>query len=153
MTESYEQCFSLRVPSSKENLAMIRSFVNSVGNRSGLSQSEVDLLELAVDEACANVIEHAYGGADATKDVSVRATIDDDAIQIEVVDRGKGFNPDAVPVKSVSQLVQERASGGLGMRLMKQLMDEVHYQMIPGVKNELRMVKRINKSSSKDKAE
>ena len=43
------------------------------------------------------------------------------------------------------QLAAERKSGGLGMRLMKALMDEVHYEIVPGKKNELRMVKRLHK--------
>jgi anti-sigma regulatory factor (Ser/Thr protein kinase) len=42
-------------------------------------------------------------------------------------------------------MVADRRSGGLGMRLMKTLMDEVHYQIIPGQKNELRMIKRLTK--------
>ena len=141
---SIERTFSLQVPSSTENLAMIRDFVNGIGTRAGLSATELAKLELAVDEACANVIEHAYG-PDVTKEVSVRATLDDDTIHIDVVDTGKGFDPTAVSQKEVDQLVAERKSGGLGLRLMNTLMDEVHYEVIPGQKNELRMVKRLKK--------
>ena len=47
--------------------------------------------------------------------------------------------------KNPEQLVEERKSGGLGMRLMKTLMDEVHYEVIPGQKHELRMIKRLKK--------
>ena len=139
-----ERTFSLQVPSSTENLAMIRDFVNGIGVRAGLSASEVAQLELAVDEACANVIEHAYG-PEVTKEVSVRATLDEDTVQIDVVDTGKGFDPALIPTLSLDDLVAERRSGGLGMRLMKTLMDEVHYEVIPGHKNELRMIKRLKK--------
>jgi serine/threonine-protein kinase RsbW len=139
-----ERTFLLKVPSSTENLAMIREFVNSIGTRAGFSLAEVAKLELAVDEACANVIEHAYG-PDVVKEVSVRATLDDDAVQIDVVDTGKGFDPSAVLTKTVDELVAERKSGGLGMRLMKSLVDEVHYEVIPGQKNELRMIKRLKR--------
>lgn len=89
---------------------MIRDFVANVGERAGLPPGAVAKLELAVDEACSNVIEHAYG-RDQTREVSIRATVED--------------------------LVAKRSSVGLGMRLMKSLMDEVHY--------ELRMVKRVRK--------
>jgi len=141
---SIERTFSLQVPSNTENLAMIRDFVNGIGTRAGLPASDVAKIELAVDEACANVIEHAYG-PEVTKEVTVKATIDDETVQIEVVDTGKGFDPALVSQKNLEQLVAERKSGGLGMRLMKTLMDEVHYEVIPGQKNELRMVKRLKK--------
>ncbi len=141
---SIERHFALHVPSSTENLVMIRDFVSAVGQQAGLTQSEVYKLELAVDEACSNVIEHAYG-QDVTKDVSVRATFDDERIQIDVVDTGQGFDPASITQKDLKQLVAERRSGGLGMRTIKALMDEVHYQIVPGVKNELRMVKRLKR--------
>ncbi|MDX2149781.1 MAG: ATP-binding protein [Bryobacteraceae bacterium] len=141
---SFERRFSLHVPSSTENLAMIRDFVSSVGSQAGLADSDRSKVELAVDEACANVIEHAYG-KDVTKDVIVRATIDTDQIIIEVIDTGKGFDPGGVEQKDLDRLVRERRSGGLGMRMMKALMDEVVYQIVPGEKNELRMVKRLRK--------
>ncbi len=141
---SIERRFSLHVPSSTENLAMIRDFVSAVGQQAGLDQPDIYKLELAVDEACANVIEHAYG-ADVTKDVSVRATFDDERIEIDVIDTGRGFDPNSVDQKGLEQLVAERRSGGLGMRMMKALMDEVHYQIVPGEKNELRMVKLLKK--------
>jgi serine/threonine-protein kinase RsbW len=141
---SIERTFSLQVPSNTENLAMIRDFVNGIGMRAGLPASEVANLEMAVDEACANVIEHAYG-PEVTKEVSVKATINDETVQIDVVDTGKGFDPGEISQLNLDQLVAERKSGGLGMRLMKTLMDEVHYEIIPGQKNELRMIKRLKK--------
>lgn len=139
-----ERTFTLQVPSSTENLAMIRDFVTSVGEQAGMTAPKVAQLELAVDEACANVIEHAYG-KDMTKEVSVRATVDDDAVEIVVTDTGQGFDPSAVEQKDLDKLISDRKSGGLGMRLMNQLMDEVHYEMIPGKKNELRMVKKLKR--------
>ena len=71
-----ERKFNLQVPSSTENLALIREFVTSIGRQAALSDEDLTNLELAVDEACANVIEHAYGH-DITKAVSVRATFDE----------------------------------------------------------------------------
>lgn len=140
-----ERTFSIHVPSSTENLVMIREFVTSIGTQAGLPPGEVTKLETAVDEACANVIEHAYG-SDVTKEVSVRATLDESVLEILVIDTGIGFDPTSVEQKELEKLVRARKSGGLGMRLIKSLMDEVYYQMIPGEKNELRMVKRLRKN-------
>jgi anti-sigma regulatory factor (Ser/Thr protein kinase) len=124
---------------------MIRDFVKSIGMQSGMGDMEVARLELVVDEACANVMEHA-SDADATKEVSIRAIVDDDSVQIVVIDSGKGFDPAAVEQLKLEELVSARRTGGLGMRIMKSFMDEVHYEMHPGVKNELKMVKRLNKT-------
>jgi serine/threonine-protein kinase RsbW len=105
---------------------------------------EVGQLELAVDEACANVIEHAYGD-DTTKQVMIRAVFDDDTLRIHVIDTGKGFDPTQVQQQDLKDLIAKRKTGGLGMRLIKTLMDEVHYEIEPGKKNELRMVKKLRK--------
>ena len=141
---SIERTFALHVPSSTENLSMIRDFVKSIGTQSGMDDMEVAKLEMAVDEACSNVMEHAYN-ADSTKEVSIRATVDESSVQIEVIDTGKGFDPAAVEQLKLEELVSKKRTGGLGMRSMKLFMDEVHYEMRPGVKNELRMVKRLKK--------
>lgn len=145
MSESIEQTFTLHVPSSSENLAMIRSFVSEIASRAALREDESALLAVAVDEACANVIEHAYGH-DASKQVTVRATIDEEQIRIDVIDHGKGFDPSIVKTKDPRQLIKERASGGLGMGLIQRIMDEVRYHVVPGEKNELKMVKKRRKA-------
>lgn len=139
-----ERKFNLQVPSSTENLALIREFVTSIGRQATLNDEEIINLELAVDEACANVIEHAYGH-DNTKAVSVRAIFDDEKLLISVIDEGRGFDPGKVEQESVEKLVHARASGGLGIRLIRTLMDEVSYEIVPGQKNELHMTKLIKK--------
>jgi serine/threonine-protein kinase RsbW len=123
---------------------MIRDFVSSVGQQAGLEDDDVAKLELAVDEACANVIEHAHHG-DLTKDVVVRATFDDTTLRLEVLDSGSGFDPTAVPQADLARLAHERQAGGLGLTVMHRLMDEVSYEIVPGEKNRLRMVKRLTK--------
>ncbi|MBL8228936.1 MAG: ATP-binding protein [Bryobacterales bacterium] len=142
----FERRFLLHVPSSTENLALIRDFVANIGKQAGLSESELSMIELAVDEACANVIEHAYA-MDQTQEVMVRARLDADQVEITVIDTGKGFDPSGVVQKDLKRLVEERRSGGLGMRMMKLVMDEVQYQIKPGERNELRMVKKLKKPS------
>ena len=144
--ENFERRFLLHVPSSTENLSLIRDFVANIGKQAGLAETELSMVELAVDEACANVIEHAYG-LDQTKEVIVRSRLDGDAITIEVVDTGKGWDPATVEQKDIKRLVEGRRSGGLGMRMMKLVMDEVEYNIKPGERNELRMTKKLKKGS------
>ncbi|MBL8207634.1 MAG: ATP-binding protein [Blastocatellia bacterium] len=139
-----EKTFTLQVPSSTENLALIREFVTTIGAQAGLAENDIAKLELAVDEACANVIEHAYGH-DESKEVTVSANFDGDSITFEIIDTGKGFDPSQIRQEELETLIAKRKDGGLGMRLIKTLMDEVQYEMVPGQKNELRMTKRIKK--------
>jgi serine/threonine-protein kinase RsbW len=139
-----ERKFTLHVPSSTENLSLIREFVTAIGTQAGMTEDEVAKLVLAVDEACANVIEHAYGH-DSTKEVTLRASFDDESLRIAVIDTGKGFDPAKVTQAGLDQLIAERKTGGLGLRLIKRLMDEVQYEIVPGQKNELHMTKRIRK--------
>jgi serine/threonine-protein kinase RsbW len=142
--QQIERTFLLKVPSSTENLALIREFVGSIAQQSGMDSADIGKLELAVDEACANVIEHAYGH-DISKEVIIRASLDDETLRIDVEDTGRGFDPGLIEPEELEQLVNKRKSGGLGMRLMKTLMDEVRYEIEPGKKNELHMVKRLHK--------
>jgi len=145
--EQIERKFALTVPSSTENLALIREFVDSIAQQSGMDAVDAGKLELAVDEACANVIEHAYGH-DANKEVLVRARLDDTEFSIDIEDTGKGFDPAEVNQEELEQLISKRRTGGLGMRLMKTLMDEVRYEIEPGKKNALHMSKRLKKTES-----
>ncbi|MDX1984121.1 MAG: ATP-binding protein [Bryobacteraceae bacterium] len=145
MVSSFEKKFVLHLPSSTENLALIRDFVSKIGAQAGLEQGQVSMIELAVDEACANVIEHAYG-SDQTKEVIVRARLNEDTIEIQVEDTGKGFDPGTIEQKELTKLIAERRSGGLGMRMMQMVMDEVQYSIKPGERNELRMIKRLKRS-------
>ncbi|HXI11190.1 MAG TPA: ATP-binding protein [Thermoanaerobaculia bacterium] len=141
---TFEQAFTLNVPSTTQNLALIRDFVNRISSQAGFDADEMAKLELAVDEACANVIEHAYEGEEG-KQVMVNASFDDEVLRITVVDTGKGFDPSGVHQANLRELAEKRRTGGLGMRLIQSLMDEVHYEIGPGNKNELQMVKRLRK--------
>ena len=142
--EAIERKFTLQVPSSTENLALIREFVGNIAQQSGMDAKDSGKLELAVDEACANVIEHAYGH-DVSKEVVVRVRLSDETFKIDIEDTGKGFDPNSVNQEELEQLINKRKTGGLGMRLMKTLMDEVRYEIEPGKRNALYMMKRLKK--------
>jgi anti-sigma regulatory factor (Ser/Thr protein kinase) len=131
---SFERTFCLQVPSSTENLALIREFVSAIGEQAGFSENETMKLALAV-------IEHAYQN-EASHEVTVRVTVDDEEVAFEVIDRGRGFDPTQEPALPVEELIRRRRSGGLGLRLIRTIMDDVQYRIVPGQMNELRMVKK-----------
>jgi serine/threonine-protein kinase RsbW len=141
---AFEKEFSLSVPSSTENLVMIREFIAQIGSQIGLGRPDIIKLEIAVDEACTNIIEHAYGH-DITKTVIVQVNFDDENLRINIIDKGNGFDPDLIKPEEIAELVAKRRSGGLGIRLMKSIMDEVRYEIEPGKKNQLHMIKRLKK--------
>lgn len=140
-----EKTFTLSVPSSVDNLSMVRIFIRTIGEQAGFEKSDITKLAMAVDEACTNIIEHAYG-YNATKEVTVRAIFDDEQLRIEVIDTGCGFDPTTVEPETLKELVSKRKSGGLGIRLIRSLVDEVDYEFSPGHKNELRLTKKIPKT-------
>ncbi|MEE8587608.1 MAG: ATP-binding protein [Acidobacteriota bacterium] len=140
--DEFERKFLLQVPSSTENLAMIRQFLDGIGQQAGISEDEVAKIVLAVDEACSNVIEHAYQ-SDATQEVVIHVRFGDDALEVTISDTGLGFDPTEIEPKKLEELIAKRKKGGLGLRLIQTLMDEVHYDMEPGKKNQIQMLKKI----------
>lgn len=141
---SFERTFSMNVPSSTENLALIRDFVSGIGEQVGFDENEAARLALAVDEACANVMEHAYQ-LEERHEVTVRVVVDADEIKFEIIDTGRGFDPGQTDEMRVEELIKQRKSGGLGLRLIRTIMDDVQYRIVPGEKNELRMIKKLKK--------
>jgi anti-sigma regulatory factor (Ser/Thr protein kinase) len=140
----FEDSFVLQVPSATENLAMIRAFVERVGEKAGMDEKEIARITLAVDEACANVIEHAYGQG-KKGEVTITAVFDEQVLDFTIGDSGKGFDPAAIKEAEVDELIRARKSGGLGLRLIRTIMDDVQYRITPGHKNELRMTKKLKK--------
>lgn len=142
--------YLLKIPSQTDNLELIRNFINGVAKKVGFDSEESNKIELAVDEACTNVIEHAYQH-DESKDIDIAIKIDYHKITIVVTDRGKSFNMKEVELPDMESYLAELRVGGLGIYLMKTLMDEVDYHSKPGVKNEVRMVKYLLSKYKKPK--
>ena len=124
-----------------EFLDEIRDFVAEVARQGGFSEKEIYSLQLAADEAATNIIEHAYDGV---PDGEIRITCDarGDEIVITMHDDGRPFNPSKVKAPNLKADLSQRQIGGLGIYLMRKLMDEVRYESKPGTGNLLTMRKR-----------
>jgi serine/threonine-protein kinase RsbW len=131
---------TLTVLADFKQLATIRNFVASVGRDLGLGQEVIYDLQLAVDEACANVIKHAYGGQGGRLKVTVEPV--GDTIQVIIRDWGSAFDPQAVPIPDVSAPLEDRPLGGLGLFLMRQMMDRVDFEFDQDQGNTLTMTKK-----------
>jgi serine/threonine-protein kinase RsbW len=133
----------LEIKSRTENLASIREFINSAATEAGFSKDTIDKIILAVDEACTNIIKHAYK-YDPDGRIIITLKADKKTFTVEIIDYGKSFEPDLVPKPDLQKYFNEKRVGGLGMYLMKSLMDEVQYASIPGKFNQVSLSKYIN---------
>ncbi len=129
----------LRVMGQMSDLARITNFVEESSEEAGVDPAARFDLQLAVEEACTNIIQHAYGGQGGEIEVDFEAAGAD--VTITIRDWGEAFSPEEANNSDLSLPLEERAVGGLGLHLMGELMDEVRFTFAPGG-NTLVMTKR-----------
>ncbi len=135
------QKFQLTIASRVENLARIGEFVEQAARACGLNERAWCDVEMAVDEACANVIEHAYHDDRAGRiDLRIERKGKDFVVVIE--DYGKRFDPQKIAKPNTAAPLSERNVGGLGVYFIHKLMDRVKFDSSSG-HNVLTMVKKI----------
>jgi Anti-sigma regulatory factor (Ser/Thr protein kinase) len=133
---------NLRIPSQTEKLSLARDFVADAAKVFGFKEDDVNSIALAVDEACTNIIKHAYNYA-SDKDIDIVVSMNKPEFEILIEDRGKHFNAQQVPVPNMKEYMSHYKRGGLGMYLMKKLMDKVEYSIQPR-KNIVRLIKYLH---------
>ena len=132
----------LIITNETKNLILLRSFVTRVSEEMNVPVSERNKIILAVDEAVSNIIEHAYDSSSAGKNtVEVLASSECDCVKITITDSGREFNPTEIKDPDIRIHIREGRKNGLGIFLMRQIMDEVRYTFRAGVENQLVMVK------------
>jgi serine/threonine-protein kinase RsbW len=118
----------------------IREFVGQAAVDAGLDEKQVYAVQLSADEACTNVIEHAYGG-ECDDQIEVTCNITDAGLTIIVKDHGQVFDPGSVPEPDLGSDLSKRGIGGLGLYLIRNMMDRVEYESSTDYGNVLTMVK------------
>jgi len=137
----------LIVKSKTENLSLIRDFISSKASNAGIIVEEIENIMLAVDEACTNIIKHAYH-SDPEGKIIVKVEYNSADFKIIIEDYGSSFNPDEISDPDLRQYHKDKKVGGLGMYLMKTLMDDVKYVSVPGKCNRVILSKKINVSQN-----
>lgn len=132
---------AIRLTSSLDHVGIARDFVAEIAKSVPMNDRQVYDLELAVDEALTNVIEHAYEGRDDAR-VELSVVHEGDNFTIVISHDGRGFDPASQPEVDLKQHIAERRVGGLGLFLMKKLMDEVEYTTDAEGRRTIRLVKR-----------
>jgi serine/threonine-protein kinase RsbW len=129
----------LTVVGTKKELPRIGRFVEEACVGANIAPAARFDLQMAVDEACCNVFEHAYGGS--AGEIELRfETRGQDAV-ITLHDRGRAFNPESVLPPDTSRPLEERPVGGLGLHLIRTLMDQISFNFSPDDGNTLVMEK------------
>jgi serine/threonine-protein kinase RsbW len=117
-------------PAQFENLDHVREFVGAAAQKCGLDAPAIYAVQLAVDEAFSNIIEHAYGG-ECLENIECRCQIASSGLTVTLRDCGTPFDPGAIPEPDLTAELEERDIGGLGLYFIRQLMDEVEFNFLP----------------------
>ncbi len=140
----------VQTPGEISYLHRIRQFVTGIAIESGISEEDLDTIELAVDEACANVIEHGYDSDDPNKNITIRMEIDPAKLVLTIIDQGKQFDPRNRKNPDINTLITMKQDGGLGISLIKRVMDVIDYRTTPEGQNELILTKYLSPSEYVD---
>ncbi|MBC8182323.1 ATP-binding protein [candidate division KSB1 bacterium] len=138
--------YKLKIPSKTDNLELIRSFVSNIAVKVGFDADETYKIELAVDEACANVVKHAYEQKHTDHQIDLVIELDVDKLVIIISDQGRGFDVKKILSKDMKEYLAEMRVGGLGIHLIKALMDDVEFISKPGASTQVKMTKYLMKN-------
>ena len=127
----------LALPSHPRYLSVVRAAIGELCMIYGFSKEEGIEVTLAVDEALANVIRHAYKSC-YDRTIEFECIVNEEQMEFTLLDHGEP--PD--PTKICGKPLDECALSGRGTHLIKAIMDEMSYQTVPGG-NQLKLVKRL----------
>lgn len=131
----------LEVRSDPQVLSVVRSAVQQLAVVAGFADRDCRLITLAVDEAMANIIRHAYGNR-TDRIIRLHCQRKNNRLEFVLLDQGK-----AVPREKIrSRALEDVRPGGLGVHLIGEIMDSVRYDTVPSG-NRLRLVKKLPKGS------
>lgn len=143
-----QQAIQLTIESRTDNVHLVGLAVNKICRHVGCDELESNKIELCVVEAVTNAIQHAYGGKPG-QEVSVGIAICADRVEFQVSDRGAGLPPSKLSRPRLKYDPEDIASlpqGGMGLYIMKEIMDDVRYSRAGGI-NTLTMVKSLRKKA------
>ena len=123
-------------------LEKLTLFIDDVCESAGVDSATAMNINLALEEAVSNIIFYAYPGGESEHTITVRYSMKDNELHFDIYDRGIPFDPTAKADADVSLNAEERKIGGLGIFLVKQIMDRVEYQR-QGDENILKLTKII----------
>lgn len=139
----------LTLPAATSSLSQVRKAVLEAVSITPFPDGEKQLLALAVDEAVANVVEHAYPQPATGKNVKLRLIADVEHFEAVVIDSGSAFDPSTIPDVNIREHVRKGSRGGLGIFLIRKIMDEIVHLRSAEDFNELHLVKYVDSKGPK----
>lgn len=133
--------YQYNIGCSLSNLKGVRDFIRQSLKGQGMSDVEISAIVLAMDEMCSNLMIHAHH-CNPDHILELAVTTDVDQIVFEIVDNGSMFDINQFSTPGLDNLVNEKRKGGLGIRLVKSIMDVVEYFNRDG-KSVCRLVKKV----------
>lgn len=131
----------MKVACSIDNLKNIRSFVSKRLHELSVSELEINMLVLAVDEICANLIIHSNNNNEQQQ---LEVAIQDDAegVAFEIKDQGEAFDVNSYEIPDIDEIIRTKRKGGLGLILVKRIMDKIELRKEKG-HTVLRLFKKV----------
>ncbi len=130
-------------PGSYDSLQKIAALVRKIAAETGFDDCEIYKIETSIDEACSNIIEHAYGGENRGE-IEFTYQIEPARLTIILRDNGQVFNPTKVAKPNTKAPLSKRAAHGLGLFIMQKWMDEVEFTIQDNM-NQVKLVKYLAK--------
>jgi serine/threonine-protein kinase RsbW len=127
-------------PGKFDSLEDISRLVGQAAENAGLDDAGVYAVQLAVDEACTNIIEHAYGGEDRGL-IDITTNVTPTCLVIQLRDFGCTFDPESIPIPQTNLPLEEIQPRGIGLFLIRKMMDGIKFEFSPDHGNTLTMVK------------
>ena len=134
---------SIELASDITSLELLAAFIEAFGEEHGLDAGLVMHLNLALDELVTHALTH--GGSKAP--IEVILSIGGERVRAEIRDRGKPFDPRKAPAPDLDSPIEERRIGGLGIHMVKKMMDSVDYEWTEG-QNRVRLEKRFGSDAA-----
>ena len=132
---------SLTLDNDVQEVPQLAAFVDEVCEALGLDMGTTMQMNLALEEAVVNVMNYAYP-AGTRGDVSIEAEANDSSLKFTITDSGTPFDPTVRDEVDTTLTAEERGIGGLGIHLVRQLMDSISYKRTDD-KNVLTLHKNI----------
>lgn len=137
---------SISIPSKTELLKMVVDLTNHIATINQFSPSEARKISLATDEAITNVIKHSYQNK-LEEDIKLEFYCSTEGLKIKIIFSGTPPVLDKIDV-NLNQMIKDKKKGGLGVELIRRIMDSVEYRTVNNI-NSCEMIKwKINKSTT-----